>query len=302
MTAFIWRASRSSTRATGMPDWMVAITVSTAPARSAKDADRGRHRLGDAVEAELDLGDDAEGALGADEEAGEVVAGRGLAGAGAGADDGAVGGDDGEAEDVVAHGAVAHGVGAGGAGRGHAADRGVGAGVDREEQAGVAEVGVERLAGDAGLDAGVEVGGVDLEDAVEPRQVDGDAALDGGDVALERGAGAVGDDRGAVGGAEADDGGDLLGRDREGDGVGGVAGVVGGVLAVVLADGGGGRETLAEEGAEGGDGRGGVGAAGTGGGEGGHRGTSSGGRAAGTAPVRLERATGFEPATLSLGS
>ena len=80
--------------------------------------------------------------------------------------DAAVGGHDGEAEHVLAHRAVAHGVGAAGAGRGHAAERGVGAGVDREEEAGVAQVGVQLLAGDAGLDAAVEVLGVDLEDAV----------------------------------------------------------------------------------------------------------------------------------------
>ena len=57
----------------------------------AERADRRRDRLRDAVEPELDLGDDAERALGADEEPGQVVAGRRLARPAAGADDPAVG-------------------------------------------------------------------------------------------------------------------------------------------------------------------------------------------------------------------
>ena len=54
-------------------------------------ADRGGHRFGDAVQAELDLRDDAERAFGADEEAGEVVAGGGFARAPAGLDHAAIG-------------------------------------------------------------------------------------------------------------------------------------------------------------------------------------------------------------------
>ena len=42
-------------------------------------------------------------------------------------------------------------------------------------------------------------------------------------------------DRRVVAGADADELGHLVGRAREGDGVGGVAGVVGDVLAVLLA-------------------------------------------------------------------
>ena len=66
---------------------MVAITRVDGAGEVGEGQTAADDRLGDAVEAELDLGDDAEGALGADEEAGEVVAGGGLAGAGAGADD-----------------------------------------------------------------------------------------------------------------------------------------------------------------------------------------------------------------------
>ena len=54
-------------------------------------ADRRRDRLGHAVEAQLDLGDDAERAFGADEQPRQVVAGGRLARAAAGADDAPVG-------------------------------------------------------------------------------------------------------------------------------------------------------------------------------------------------------------------
>ena len=169
-------------------------------------AHRGRDRLGHAVEAQLDLGDDAERALGADEQAREVVAGARLARAAAGADEAPVGRDDGEPEHVLAHRAVAHGVGARRARRGHAADRRVGARVDREEQAGALQLGVELLAGDAGLHAAVEVVDVDLEHAVHPRQVDADAAVERRDVAFERRADAERDHRHARRVAQPDDG------------------------------------------------------------------------------------------------
>ena len=54
--------------------------------------------------------------------------------------DATVGHHGGERQHVLAHGAVAHGVGARGARRRHAAEGGVGAGIDREEQALVAQI------------------------------------------------------------------------------------------------------------------------------------------------------------------
>ena len=103
-----------------------------------------------------------------------------------------------ERQHVVLHRAVAHRVGAGGAGRRHAADRGVGAGIDREEQAAVAQMRVERLAGDAGLDHAIEVLGVDGEHAVHAREIDANAAVQRIDVAFQRRAGAEADDRRVV--------------------------------------------------------------------------------------------------------
>ncbi len=111
----------------------------------------------------------AERAFGADHEMGQVVAGGGFADAAAGLDQAAVGQRDLQAEDVLADGAVADGGGAAGAGGAHAADGALAAGVDGEEQALIAQVFVELLAGDAGLDAAVHVLGVDLQDAVHAR-------------------------------------------------------------------------------------------------------------------------------------
>ena len=64
----------------------------------------------------------------------QVVARGRLARAAAGADDAAVGRDHGQAQHVFAHRAVAHGVGARSARRRHAAERRVGARIDREEE------------------------------------------------------------------------------------------------------------------------------------------------------------------------
>ena len=159
-------------------------------------------RLGDAGEPQRDLDDDAERALRADEQPRQIVARRGFLRPAGGAQERALGGHDAERQHVVLHRAVAHRVGAGGARRRHAADRGVGAGIDGKEQAGVAQMVVERLAGHAGLDDAVEVLGVDGEHAVHPRAVDRDAAVQRVDVAFERGAGAERHDRRVMGGGD----------------------------------------------------------------------------------------------------
>ena len=197
-------------RATGMPICIATMTVSTAVREIGELAHRRGNRLRHAVQAQLDLGDDAERAFRADVEAREIVAGRRLARAAAGAHDAAVGRHDREAEHVLAHRAVAHGVGAGRARRRHAADRRVGARIDREEQARALELGVELLARHARLHAAVEIGRIDLEHLVHLRQVDAHAAVQRRHVALERRADAERDHRHARRVAQAHDGGDLL--------------------------------------------------------------------------------------------
>ena len=99
---------------------------------------RRQDRLGNALQLEGQLGDDAERAFGADHEAGQIVTACGFAGAGAGLEHAAVGQHGGKAQDIVAHGAVAHRVGARGAGRRHAAETRIGTGIDGKEQATIA--------------------------------------------------------------------------------------------------------------------------------------------------------------------
>ena len=135
----------------------------------------------------------------ADQQPRQVVAGGGLARALRRLDDGAVGHHGGEVQHVLAHGAVAHRIGAGRAGGGHAADGGLlGAGVDGEEQPGIAQVIVELLARDARLHNAVEIALVDGEHPVHAREVDRQASARGVDVALQRGSRAERDDRHAM--------------------------------------------------------------------------------------------------------
>lgn len=89
--------------------------------------------------------------------------------------------------------------------------------IDREEQADVAQMLVELLAPHAGLDGAVEILGIDRQDHVHLRHVDADPAAHRGDIALDRGAGAEGDDRHLRLDAEPDDLDHLLGAARKGD-------------------------------------------------------------------------------------
>ena len=162
---------------------------------------RRRDGFGNAAQFDGEFADDPERAFGADEQMRQVVTGRGFLRPRARGDDLAVAAHHLERQHVVAHGAVAHRIGAGRPGRRHAAQRGIGAGIDRKEHALVAQMLVERLAGDAGLDHAVEVLGMDLQHLVHVAQVDADAAGRRVDLPLQRGAGAERDHGNAVSGA-----------------------------------------------------------------------------------------------------
>ena len=73
--------------------------------------------------------------------------------------------------------------------------RGVGAGIDREHQAGVLQVRVELEPRQPGLDGNVEIFGAETQHPRHARQVDRDAAVDRVDVAFERAAHAERHDR-----------------------------------------------------------------------------------------------------------
>ena len=156
----------------------------------------------------------------ADEQAREVVAGARFARTPAGADDAAVGRDDGEAR-----------------ARSRASSRSarrwcptrastpcrrcvaLAPGSIGKNRPVPLQLGVELLARDARLHAAVEILAVDLEHAVHPRQIDAHAAVQRRDVALERGADAERDHRHARRVAQPHDRGDLLVRLRKHDDV-----------------------------------------------------------------------------------
>ncbi len=109
---------------------------------------------------------------------------------------------------------------------------------------------VQLLAGDAGLDGDVEVLDADAKHGVHPRHVDAYAAIARRHVALQRGAGAERNDRHILGRAEPDDGLHFFRRFREHDDVGRLAWMVGFVMAMLVADGLGRAQPIADDGAK----------------------------------------------------
>ncbi len=210
-------------------------------------ADRCANDLGTSLQAQGDLGDHAERPFRSDEEACQVVTGRRLAGAPAGRDHAPVGQHHRQPQHVLPHRSVSHRGRAGRTGGGHSANRRVGAGIDREHQAGVLQVVVELEPGEAGFDRDVEIVGAEPEDAGHPRQVDRDAAVNRVDVPLERAAHAERHDRRAVLGAERDNRAHFVGVERENDRIGQPGGMPGFTVAMVLADGVGDRDSLAQK-------------------------------------------------------
>jgi hypothetical protein len=109
--------------------------------------------------------------------------------------------------------------------------------IDGKEEAGGADVLVQLLARDAGLDHDVEVGLVHRQHLVHAADVERDAAVRRADVAFQRRAGPERNDWRLVPGAELHDRLDLFRRLGEHNGVGQMGLVEGDVLAVLLAHG-----------------------------------------------------------------
>src|ERR1700722_16478066 len=145
-----------------------------------------RYRFRNAGELERQLGDDAKRAFRADDEPREIVTGAGFLSPARRRHPLAVGKHGFQRKYIVPHGAVAHRVSARGAGRRHAAERSIGAGIDWKEDALIAELLVERLARDAGLDDAVEILGVNREQAVHVAEIERDAPARRIDLAFER--------------------------------------------------------------------------------------------------------------------
>ena len=212
-----------------------------------ESADRRGHGFRQRLQAQRDLGDDAERAFGTDEETGEVVARRRLAGAAAGLDDPAVGQHHGQAAHVLAHCAVSNRRRTRRAGGRHAAERSVGAGIDEEGQTGVLQVPAELPMGDAGLHGGIEILDADAQDLVHPAQIDRHAAGERQHLSFERRAGAERNHGHVAIRAGANDRADLVGGQRKRDEVGWSRGVVRLAAAVVIADGGRRGDAIAEK-------------------------------------------------------
>ena len=153
-------------------------------ARVLEHIEHGQHdrpRRWDGHQLESQAGDDAERALGADDQLGQFETRRRLLGARAdraGLDHLTVGHDDLQPEHPGAGGSVLDGAHAVRVGGGHAADgcHATRARVGREDQAVRRERGVQLGVDDARLAEGLHVGNVDLEDAVHRVQRDDDAA------------------------------------------------------------------------------------------------------------------------------
>ena len=166
-----------------------------------KRANARRNRLGNAIEPERRLGDNAQRALRADKQPCQVIARRTLFGAGGGFDDFAIRGHHAQRDHILLHRAITHRIGAGRAGRDHAAERGVGTRINREEQALVAQVQVELLARHARLHHAVKILGMHRDNCIHHRSIDANPAIGRVDMAFQRGAGAKRDDRHAMAGA-----------------------------------------------------------------------------------------------------
>ncbi len=150
-------------------------------------------------------GDHAERPFRTHQQTRQVVAGGRLPGAPRRGDRATVGHHRRQRHDVLAHGAVTHRIGSRRPRRRHASNRRVRAGIDRKEQAGVAQMGVQLHAGHASLDRAVQIVGVHRENLVHPRRVDRDPAAWRVHMTFERRADAERNQRHPVLGADLDD-------------------------------------------------------------------------------------------------
>jgi hypothetical protein len=103
---------------------------------------------------------------------------------------------------IVLHRAITNRIGAGGTRRRHTANGGIGPRIDREEQAHVAQVLVQLLAGHTRLKHHIQILCMHGDDALHHRGVDRHAAQRRVGMALERGASPERDDRQAMAGAD----------------------------------------------------------------------------------------------------
>ena len=193
-----------------------------------------RNRFRNAMELELHLGDDAKGAFRTDHQPGEIISGGRLAGPRSGADHFAIWHHHREAEYIVFHRAKAHRIGARGAGGRHAAEARVCARINREEQALITQRGIEGLARYTRFNAAIEIFGINFQNAIHTAEINGNSAERRGEMPLQRGARAKGNDRNLMGRAYRHNGAHLARVPDEGNRIRRGPFVPGLVLAVLL--------------------------------------------------------------------
>ena len=211
------------------------------PDEGVEEPDDGVLRGAGRAQPHGDLGDQPEGALGADQQRHEVVPGDALGRLAADPDELAGAGDDLEGEDVVAGDPVLHAAHPAGVGRDVAADRRPrGArGVRRVPEAVLGAGGPQVVVDDPRLDHGEALHGVDPQHGRHPLEADDDPTGDGVGAPGQAGARPARDDRHAVEDAPPDDGAHLVGIRRAGDRQGqGPRRPLGLVVAVALHRGG----------------------------------------------------------------
>ena len=199
---------------------MMSLTAAPASLVSGKGGEESLHAFGALDDAENDFCGDAEGAFGADEDAGEIVAGS-VESFSAEMDEGAVGENDFETEDVGGGETVFQAVRAAGVFGDVAADAadGLRGGIGGVEIAVREDAGGDVEIDDAGFDDDAGVGEIDFENAVHAGEADDDAVFDGERAAAKAGAGAARDEGNFFAMAEAEDGLDLCGGCGEKDGL-----------------------------------------------------------------------------------
>ena len=205
-----------------MPAAMILLTAAPLLVGPVERGQERLHAFGPALDdAQNDFSGDAERPFGTAENAEEIVAGS-VESFSAEVDEGAVGQDNFEAEDVSGGEPVFEAVGAAGVFGYVAADaadglRGGIRGVEitlRLDARGDVEI------DNAGLDDDAGVGEIDFEDAVHAREADDDAVFYGERPAAKASAGAAGYEGDAFAMAEAEDRLDFGGGGREEDGLG----------------------------------------------------------------------------------
>jgi hypothetical protein len=181
--------------------------------------ENGKERLDrfrQASELHGDFGDETEGALRADEKAGEIVT-RGIGGGAADADEFAGRENKLKRQDVIGCDAIRQSVRAAGVFSDVAADRAgfLAGGIRREMEACMCDGGAQVRVHDAGLDGGALIGEVNIEDAVHPGEDGENSALAGERAAGEPRTSAATDDWDLMAIGNLDEGNNVRDRARE---------------------------------------------------------------------------------------